>query len=431
MHHVQVCKEKNDVFAYEIMSKMAHVWREEGKADWAYLGADGQEVWEMQRQQKIARQPLIRDQIIASLRQNLTKSFEKVAADIDNWCCASSIMKWMHSHSSYCMYVERLLPLLSTPQRAKHVYFAKHLRRNWGLPIGRYLWIHYDEKWFWGFVARTTAKACDQLGLTREQHFIYHTSHINKVMCIAITGYAFKNLMENGGDSLKLGFHRCEAAKIVKRQVRACRTTEDGKRRFNGQVIREKGETYMVDCNVTGADDGTSDNPKFALLSLFCDGLFPKIQALVGPAGEYEGYTLVIQGDNTGPHQEATFVDWCTNFCGSSGWLPQAPQMPHANNLDRAVFPAMSKSHSALLRAYSGSVAPEDEIWKAAEATWNRLDSGVIARGMILAYRVAAKVIKHAGSNTFLGDGGLHCDVRNDFTPTPTGIKPKIIVLDN
>jgi hypothetical protein len=30
--------------------------------------------------------------------------------------------------------------------------------------------------------------------------------------------------------------------------------------------------------------------------------------------------------------------------------MPQAPQMPHLNNLDLAVFPMMLKRHSALLK---------------------------------------------------------------------------------
>ena len=34
-------------------------------------------------------------------------------------------------------------------------------------------------------------------------------------------------------------------------------------------------------------------------------------------------------------------------------WEHQAPQMPHMNNIDLAVSPAMYKHHSALLKAYS------------------------------------------------------------------------------
>jgi hypothetical protein len=54
----------------------------------------------------------------------------------------------------------------------------------------------------------------------------------------------------------------------------------------------------------------------------------------------------------------------------------------------------------------------------------------MIARGMILAYRLAAKVIEHGGSNTFLGDGGLHSNVRTDFADTAKGIKRKTNVIE-
>jgi hypothetical protein len=46
---------------------------------------------------------------------------------------------------------------------------------------------------------------------------MFHKNHIDKVMCLAITGYAYENNIENGGIGLKLGFYRCEAAKIAKR----------------------------------------------------------------------------------------------------------------------------------------------------------------------------------------------------------------------
>jgi hypothetical protein len=40
------------------------------------------------------------------------------------------------------------------------------------------------------------------------------------------------------------------------------------------------------------------------------------------------------------------------------------PQMPYMNNLDHlAIFPMMSKHHSALLKNYSFVQAPPKEIW--------------------------------------------------------------------
>jgi N-acetylneuraminic acid mutarotase len=75
--------------------------------------------------------------------------------------------------------------------------------------------------------------------------------------------------------------------------------------------------------------------------------------------------------------------------------------MPHCNNLDLAVFPMMSKRHSALLKMYSNVQAPHEEIWQTAEEVWANLGSAEIARGYILAYRIAGKVIESGGENTF------------------------------
>ena len=55
--------------------------------------------------------------------------------------------------------------MLTKHQMGKHVEFAELLQANWNLPIGRILWINYNEKWFYGFVARSNAKMCEKLGL--------------------------------------------------------------------------------------------------------------------------------------------------------------------------------------------------------------------------------------------------------------------------
>ena len=68
-------------------------------------------------------------------------------------------------------------------------------------------------------------------------------------------------------------------------------------------------------------------------------------------AGELSITAPVFQGDHAGPHEEegfktAAMTDICTTKCRH--WEPQAPQMLHLNVCDLAVFPAMSKGHSAL-----------------------------------------------------------------------------------
>ena len=258
---------------------------------------------------------------------------------------------------------------------SKHIEFAKLVRANWNLPVGRTLWVHYNKKWFYGFVARTCAKMCEQLGLEKQAHYLYHKNHIDKVMCMAVTGFAFEGTPENGGVGVKIGLHRCEAARIAKKRQRESRKDDEGRTCYNGPVIGEKGEAYMVDCNVTGSDEGTSDTPKYAIKRFFKDTVFPKIQELVAAGSQFEGYRVVIQGDNAGPHTDAEYVAFCNKTCNEQGWHrePQAAQMPHMNNLDLAVSPKMSKIHGNLLRLHSNTSVKPDAIWTAAQETWSNL----------------------------------------------------------
>ena len=98
--------------------------------------------------------------------------------------------------------------------------FSKLLQSNWNLPKAKYLWIHYNEKWFYGFVTRSNAKKCPELGLKKEMHAIYHQNHISKVMPVAFTGYTVDDHVENEGDGLKLGFFRVQLARVAAKQVR-------------------------------------------------------------------------------------------------------------------------------------------------------------------------------------------------------------------
>ena len=110
-------------------------------------------------------------------------------------------------------------------------------------------------------------------------------------------------------------------------------------------------------------------------------------------------------------------------------WEPQAPQMPHLNNLDLAVFPAMSKQHSTLLNNIMSRVATSNEIWDTVQKVWRDLPSAAIARGFILANRIAQQVIDSKGSNTFLQQKDFHSGVRQDFQNTSTGVVKRINVV--
>ena len=280
-------------------------------------------------------------------------------------------------------------------------------------------------------VARCNAKKSELLGVEKQYQHVFHQSHINKVMVVAFTGYAFDGEFEAGGHGLKLGLWRCNGARVAKKQVRKSRRDDDDNLKYDGDVVRSKGDVYWIDCNVTGSDEGTSDKPKFSLKRLLEDHMFPKIAKLVGPNGEYEGYMPVIQGDNAGPHKDQEYMEYVQQYCNDHGWKwePQAPQMPHANNLDLAVFPSMSKRHSALLSSYSKTTEPScDAIWSAAESVWKTLPSCTIASGFMHGYRILQKVVERQGCNNFLRTKDFHTGVSKDYYDTVKGIERVIKV---
>ena len=102
--------------------------------------------------------------------------------------------------------------------------------------------------------------------------------------------------------------------------------------------------------------------------------------------------------------------------------------MPHVNVCDLSVFPCMSKRHTQLSRDNHGMhVLTEEQIWNAAKRVYKDLPSSKIASGFIQAYRLAAKIIKHGGDNSFLSgsSGGIRTGVSNDFQPTDEGLARK------
>ena len=289
------------------------------------------------------------------------------------------------------------------------------------------MWIHYDEKWFYGLVTRM-AKQCKALGLNKQQRFAYHKNHINKIMAIAVIGFAFEGTPENGGHGVKLAFTRCQAAKIAKKMVRAYSGKVNGSNTYRGEVIRRRGDAYMVDANVTGSNAGTSDDRKFDLKTYFNELVLDQVEDLVHPQhGQFPGYTPVMQGDKAGPHEEDEFVRWIKEECKKRKilWEPQAPQMPHMNALDLAVFPSMSKAHSTMIRRNGKMVASKDVIFTTASSVWHNMPAATIAKAFVHAWRIAEVVIRNKGSNTFLRTKEFHTNIRKDFDETRSGVAPK------
>ena len=387
--------------------------------------------WTQIAREHDARQPGILAAILSILERDPTRGFDHVAADIGGWCCGDTIRRFFES-LSYSSVLERVLPLVKGKQRKDAVDFARRFRNNWGRGKGKYLLVHLDEKWFYGLLLRH-AKVCEALGLEKTHLYAQHKNHITKVLMLAVVGIAFEDSLENGGIGVRLGIYRAEAAKIAgKRQNEARVDPESGKVSYpkeenGGTKIRDKGDVYFKDVEVTGSTSGTSSKPKFCLLWFLREILFPQLQTLVGPGGQFEGYCPIIQWDNAGPHTDKTLVAFAEKFCAEQrptpwGWEPQGPQMPHANVLDLLVFPKLSRHHGHVVRRAAGrSVAKPDVIWQHARAEFLKCSSVDIAKAFVLAHRLMAKVIAADGYNHFLDEGGVHSGVREDFTVTVDG----------
>jgi hypothetical protein len=86
------------VYAYESNTgrEQIHEFRELAKADWVLAEPKVVDFWEAQSRSKIARQPQICDNIIEAMRANPSKSFEKIAEDIGNWCTSRrKLRSWL------------------------------------------------------------------------------------------------------------------------------------------------------------------------------------------------------------------------------------------------------------------------------------------------------------------------------------------------
>ena len=420
------CRKKVAKFE-EVSSRETHQrWYKEGRMRYVQLDQDSKLLWEQHAREHDEKQPNIKYRIVEELKRNPKISWAALEKQIGYWCSASTISRFVTSFSGYKCYCERVLPLLSETQKKSHLEFAKRFRNNWGLGGGKTLLIMYDEKWFWGLVVRRGAKACSELGIDQQYFKAYHKNHINKVMAIAFTLFAFEDSIENGGVAEKLALIRAQGFKVADKTVRQSTRDENGRLRYDGEIVRERDDVYEVDCAVTGSSEGKHNDPKCPLLPIFRETIFKQIENITAVGQRYHGYRVIFQGDNAGPHQDATFLNGVKEYCNSKQnwyWEPQAAQMPHMNVLDLSVFPCMSKRHTEASRNTGGSkVLSPDEIWENAMQVWKKLPNSKIASAYIQAYRIAGKVIKEKGDNSFCGTtGDLHCGVREDFRERKEG----------
>jgi hypothetical protein len=120
--------------------------------------------------------------------------------------------------------------------------FFETLSIKWGLGPGKYLLVHYDEKWFWGMVCCRDANACEELGISPVTFAAYHKSHISKVMAMAVVGLAFEDSIDNGVEAMKLGFYHAQTFKVAQKLQRESVRQPDGSLKQNGPIKRRKGD---------------------------------------------------------------------------------------------------------------------------------------------------------------------------------------------
>jgi len=246
-------------------------------------------------------------------------------------------------------------------------------------------------------------------------------------MCVAVAGLAFDGDVLNGGVGVKIAFDRCQAAKIAERRQWEYKFDSTGKRTANKLIspLREAGDVWFVDANVTGSDEGDAKNPKFSMKSYFAQKVVPVLDKITGEGGQFEGYTVTLQGDNAPGHVQGGFAAWLREEFDRRGWFVQnqAPQSPYVNVCGLSIFPGMSKRHThRLLKDHGYKVPSPDEIWEAALEIWKELSSCTIARAFMQARRVHDIIIKDGGKESWLSKGGPHCNTRKDFKNGADGV---------
>ena len=406
------------------------------KAEYRRLEAKDQEIWEYRARSRREAFPIIEDTLIAALNENPFATYTQLSYEIDYWASPTTIQTWFTSTSTWVYLFQRFVPNLSEAQRKKHVKFAQLVHNCWGRRNTRkwrrkrILWIHFDEKWFHGASVRRV-KLDRARGLTKRARRTKNQGKIPKVMYLAVVGFAMKHgTPEKGGEGIKIAFQRCARAKMARKEQRKA-VHKDGRYTFTGKIIRKKGDVYMVDANVTGAAEGSAKAPKFTMLRYFKEHLLPALLAATSKGGKYDGYDVVLQGDNAGPHTEQKFQKFLNETVGIGEYAHfsihnQAAHMPHSNVLDDCVFPSMSKKQQLFAAKETGmKTLSKNEIAKYSQEAWDDLSSSTIARSFIQVYRTLGQVIKEEGDTQFLAQGGFHYGVRNDFVDTPTGIRPR------
>ena len=305
---------------------------------------------------------------------------------------------------------------------------------------------HMDEKWFYGIVVRKHNKVVPCFGCYPRSMSVHHKSHINKIMAIAVTGFApINNNVKAGGFGYKVCLNRAGKMMVAKKDSYKRVYNDDGTYcypKISGNKLREKGKRYFESLEITGSSRGTLKEPKYSLLDWFSSEYLPALDRI---ARKYEsenpGKKLIVVGqfDGAGPHQDRKLNQYMESCFATRDWIIkfQPSQSPLTNVKDASIFPAMSK----IVTAQQGGrpLHSSDELWNAVKNVWDSFPNETIARAYTSHHQIVNAIHQCKGGDEFAKEkNGLHFGVRKlcvpywENNPPNPGEKPAgVMVLDH
>lgn len=99
--------------------------------------------------------------------------------------------------------------------------------------------------------------------------------------------------------------------------------------------LRVKGNEYFKNWEITAANEGTTKDPKFSLLKLFENEIFPSLDQLAVELETRLGKQIMIifQWDNASPHSSKILMKYLLEEFKKRNWhiFPQPPKSPLSN----------------------------------------------------------------------------------------------------
>ena len=238
----------------------------------------------------------------------------------------------------------RVLPMLTTQTKLLRLQWAKAFHVFWhGARLiaksVQILLCMNDKKCFFALKVRKFQKSVLFFGVTRQFHSVHHKSHIEKVLCLATTGFLpFNNNINEGGRSVKIHLQRAGGLVPAKKDSYKRVYKQDGTYHYP-QVpqnrLRVAGELYFENWEITGSDKGSKKSPKFSLLKYWSDKLLPALDAQAQQLERDTNKKIIVrfQWDNAGPHTNQRLKNFLTLEFDRRGWLftPQPPNSPLTN----------------------------------------------------------------------------------------------------